>query len=354
MVWYRTQPSSYKEHCIQEHWLYQFEWHKLDDILPGRKYHARSVYEYNQISNAHMSLTGYGGVATLWLPDMDPYAEQTEEGNKRILLTTFTIPDHPICIINCYLPSGTSSEAIAKFEEDLDIIYELTVKYSKSHEVLILGDPNKDHHNRDKAKERLMKNLIRDLALEDLGSDNSSKHTYINQNLQQASHIDHILLKRRNGSCWSPKTILNPDCPENASNISPHLPVTVTLKVSRKILSRMKRKTQVTQTVQYQWKEANKGKFSETMVKELEQYKMELLSPEDGVQVFMHAIETATMDAVPAVTRKIGRKKGNPKWSSELSAAVKHPKKCTTYESKQEGRKGTIPHGSPGKKQTEK
>ena len=93
----------------------------------------------------------------------------------------------------------------------------------------------------------------------------------------------------------------------------------------------------VTQTVQYQWKDANKGKFSETMVKELEQYIMELLNPEDGVQVFMHAIETATMDAVPAVTRKIGRKKGNPKWSSELSAADKHCKKMH-YVWKQAGR----------------
>ena len=202
---------------------------------------------------------------------MDPYAERTEEGNERILLTTFTIPDHLICIINCHLPSGTSSEAIAIFEEDQDIIYELTVKYSESHKVLILGDLNEDHHNRDKAKERLMKNLIRDLALEDLGSDSSSEHTYINQNLQQASHIDHTLLKRRNGSCWSLKTILDPDCSENASNTSPHLPVTVTLKVSRKNLSRMKRKTQVTQTVQYQWKEANKGNFLETMIMELEQ-----------------------------------------------------------------------------------
>ena len=208
-----------------------------------------------------------------------------------------------------------------QFEEDLDIIYELMAKYSKS-QVLILGHLNEDHHNRHKARERLMKNLVRDLALQDIGSDRASKHTYINQNLRQASHIDHILL-----SCWSSKTILDPDCPENASNTSPHLPVTVSLIVSRNNLNRMKRKTRVSQIVQYQWKEANKGKFSETMVKELEQYKMELLSPEDGVPVFMHAIETATMDVVPAVTRKIGRKKGNPKWLLELSAAVKHSKK---------------------------
>ena len=88
----------------------------------------------------------------------------------------------------------------------------------------------------------------------------------------------------------------------------------------------MKRKTQVTQTVQYYWKDANKGKFSETKVKELEQYKKELLSPEDGIQVFMHAIETATMDAMPTVTRKIGRKKGNPKWERRCQLQSSTPK----------------------------
>ena len=81
---------------------------------------------------------------------------------------------------------------------------------------------------------------------------------------------------------------------------------------------------------------------------------MELLSPEDGVQVFMHGIKTATMDAVPAATPRLDarRKTPNGRRSCQLQSGT--PKKCTTYGSKQEGWKGTIPHGSPGKKQTGK
>ena len=39
---------------------------------------------------------------------------------------------------------------------------------------------------------------------------------------------------------------------------------------------------------------------------------MELLSPEDRVQVFMHGIKTATMDAVPAATPRLDARRETP------------------------------------------
>ena len=77
---------------------------------------------------------------------------------------------------------------------------------------------------------------------------------------------------------------------------------------------------------------------------------MELLNPEDGVQVFMHAIETATMMRCLLLHARLEARSEtqNGRRSCQLQSST--PKRCTTYGSKQEGRKGTITHGSPGKR----
>ena len=121
-------------------------------------------------SHSHRPGAAHGGVATLWAHDVDPFAECTEHGNSRILVTTFDFPGSPLCVINCYLPSGTASDAIQKYNEDTDIIFETTLKFGRSHDVLIIGDLNEDHFRRDKTKERAVKKLIIELKLTDLGS----------------------------------------------------------------------------------------------------------------------------------------------------------------------------------------
>jgi hypothetical protein len=43
---------------------------------------------------------------------------------------------------------------VDNFLEDIDRIHEIIVKYSPTHEILVMGDLNKDHYNRDSRKER--------------------------------------------------------------------------------------------------------------------------------------------------------------------------------------------------------
>ena len=171
----------------------------------------------------------HGGIATMRKPELDPYVTRTDEGNCRISLTTFNIPDNHLCIINCYLPSRSSPQAISKYREDVDVLYELTVKYHKKYDVLLIGDFNKDHFNRKRPEETLIKELIEELGLKDLGTSTASESTYINHNLVHASHIDHALIKSHIPASWNPVEVSKEDKVENAANSSTHMPINVSL-----------------------------------------------------------------------------------------------------------------------------
>ena len=143
-----------------------------------------------------------------------------DEGNCRILLTTFDIPDNHLCIINCYLPSSTSPQAISKYREDVDVLYELIVKYYKN----MMFCFNEDHFNRKRPKETLMKELIEELGLKDLGTSTASESTYINHNLGHASHMDHALIKSHMPDSWNPVEVSKEDKVEMQPTPQPTCP----------------------------------------------------------------------------------------------------------------------------------
>ena len=52
----------------------------------------------------------------------------------------------PLCIMNVYMPSRGSTEADAEYEETLDQIHEIVIKFNASHDIVIGGDWNASLH----------------------------------------------------------------------------------------------------------------------------------------------------------------------------------------------------------------
>ena len=98
----------------------------------------------------------------------------------------------PVCLVNCYLPSGNDSEAVFNFSNDIDALNELIVKFGPTHHLVICGDLNADHCNRNGTKEKRLMNLIQEHNLLDPG-DNTS--TYIKLHLSHSSRIDRFFFK---------------------------------------------------------------------------------------------------------------------------------------------------------------
>ena len=339
--------------CVQEHWLNKFEQDKIHQLLPvWQNHHIRSHDEYTLHENTHRPV-GQGGVATLWANWLDPHVRKMEkEGNERILCTQFNIPQRPMCVINCYLSSGTSAVAIDTFMQDMDIIYELIKKFSPTHEIILTGDLNQDHYHRTGCKERKLSSLLTKVPLVDLGKGNGAVSfpcTYINPHLGHRSRLDHVFVKplNQNSIEWLPSVI--PDV-NMAANTSKHHPLTSSTMIHTAPPPQKKRsKAQVVR--KYKWSEANLETFTETLETELSQYSIADMDPDDALISLQHMLETATLAAVPyASVRVQPRVRRKIKWSPELANAVAASKQAL-YEWKAAGEpKGAHPAWSRKKK----
>ena len=162
--------------------------------------------------------------------------------HPRVLITTLEFPAYPLCVLNCYLPSGNSKEATEKFMEDIDTIDSLINRYKATHEVIIMGDLNEDHFQRKGKKENAVRQLIQNHKLNDRGKSIGSQPTYYNPHLEHRSHIDHILTYTTHPLLqWSEATLRHWDDELSTLNTSYHHPLFIQVKIptmSRKMAKR--------------------------------------------------------------------------------------------------------------------
>ena len=305
--------------AVQEHWLFGFEKTKMEELLPSCFQHFRSCDEYEPISNVCRP-TGQGGVATIWSERLNPYVTKLDDGNERILVTLFDLPESPLCLINCYLPSGTHPSAITKFRDDIGCIQALIHKFTPSYQVMILGDLNADIYNRNLHKEKLLRDLISTNRLLELGADIQAP-TYSNPHLKHASRLDYIATTGNASQVtWLKARIMELDDCAEALNTSKHVPITTTGSVPD--FSTQTNKKRHLHTVRcYRWDEADPVVFENVMDEELDKYHIHLLPPFDAIEVLQHSINTATAAAVPYKDVKINPKLPKRNWSPALAAA---------------------------------
>jgi endonuclease/exonuclease/phosphatase family metal-dependent hydrolase len=312
--------------CLQEHWLHKFEQKELSQLLPEWHQHIRCYGEANPVQNTHRP-AGRGGVATLWTPNLDKYARRLdEEGNERILVTLFDMASNPLCVINCYLPSGTAHEAVNKFKDDLDALHELCMKYGQTHNILILGDLNQDHYHRSGEKERRMTRLIQEQTLVDLGEQDQVP-TYINPYLGHSSRIDHILYKPHPTHPLQTSKSTVPET-DSSTNTSKHLPIMTTLTIGNIISKKQAKASRLKKRNKFKFDEADITLFGETMTQELTEYNIEIMNPHEAIITLQHMLDTATFASVPYV--KVGPRPPTSKpkkWTPELSRAVENAKR---------------------------
>ncbi|XP_064646251.1 uncharacterized protein LOC135499433 [Lineus longissimus] len=268
---------------------------------------------------------GRGGVVTLWAPWLNPFMKKTkDDGNERILLTLCDLPSRPLCIINCYLSSGTSAVATQTFMEDTDILYELVLKYRGEYEVVLARDLNEDHFNRKGLKERRFLELIHDLKLTDIGAE-STASSYINPHLGHRSRIDHICIGERasSSSGWStPSLIMD----QAATNSSKHLPLKSDTQIPCLNPPKKSQKEPVAKKL-FRFDEADPDEFEKILSNELQSSPIHDMDPHDAILTLQNALNTATIAAVPYRSIKSRHSGGRPKnWSDELAEAVRESK----------------------------
>ena len=218
--------------AISEHWLFNYDLHKLSSFHCDFSVYASSspIIEDNFIC-APRNIRGNGGVALFIRKSFTQFVKRLPDFcNERVVTVSVSLSARPLCIIAAYLPAR--SGCTDPFKESLDFLNGIFLQLSVSHDVIILGDMNADlgvagGPRASTSVNEQGKILLRYLGRWDFLSvhlhvgPSHSSHTYCSEAHGTLSSIDHILCSRHLLSSFSSCFVAD-DAP---LNLSDHFPV---------------------------------------------------------------------------------------------------------------------------------
>ena len=200
--------------CLQEHWLFSYENHRLEEAIPGFSCLAKSVDDDSPLPPHYRPSRGKGGAAILWSSKLDDIVEPTQDGSDRtcVILLEST---PPVCIINTYMPT-TGPEHNVRYMEMLGEVSELIYKYSKRYNVIWAGDLNASFvRNKPTSRDNIFSTFCLDIGLNPTHMDpdtqtfhhssgSTSQIDYIRQLSWQQAIISDIVVEERSHLNTSP------------------------------------------------------------------------------------------------------------------------------------------------------
>ena len=165
--------------CVQEHWLYNFKQQTHDKFCEGNNFevYMKSVDDSDPISPLQRP-RGKGGVATMWRSSISRNVTKLPDGSERVCVLRCDTEEGPVSIVNVYMPCRGYSSSEQMFNEILDEVREIVIKYSIDSRVILLGDMNASLHR----SQSLSRNKKFALLLEELNMVLSdlylAEHTY--------------------------------------------------------------------------------------------------------------------------------------------------------------------------------
>ena len=300
---------------LQEHWLHGYEKEEITSNLEGWQAVARSVDDEDH-PNLIARTQGYGGVAVLWKEHLNPYISSRDEGNNRILPIFFESGSDKLCILNCYLPSGNSADAVDKFCSDLSIIQALMEKYNATHTIILSGDLNADIINRNTKKERKLLALVRLFNLKIGNKAVSKEYTFKHKSMEGVtSHLDYFITSQE----VTLRLEVAEECPINTSA---HKPVMASIQL-RDCLSLRRPSAKEPDVVKktVKWMEGDVMKYQESIAEALYESDLNLKSVEEAILDLESIILQAEETSFP-VKRSRTRQKQRRPFYPELAEAV--------------------------------
>ncbi len=272
---------------------------------------------------------GHGGISILWRRELSHLVGKVcDVSNERIQAITFD----GICLINVYMPSGDSQQAIFDFRECLDLISVVMEKFS-DFKIVISGDFNASLV-RDKPKDKIFQEFCSVHGLHNkLGHE---VMTYFHTGRNVCSQIDYVL-------CNCPPLVLCVDAlPEDPSNTSCHRPLESKLEY-RVCMSKPKKRSVYTKRVVLPEFD-DFGKIANVFQELIPD---ELLVSADPAGI--EAAATCLMDCITGCFEITGHIVDKSKFSGpkrrvneQTLQKIKHYKKCLS--SWTEGGKPPLPH----------
>mgnify|MGYP001557667938 CR=1 FL=1 len=126
---------------IQEHWLFKFEEILFKKFNSDWDFHAKFVDQADPIPPTQKP-RGFGGTAIIWNSNSDLKITKLPDGDHRVVCVEIDASPKPILLMCVYMPSKGSKCRDNEYNESLDQISHIILKYSESHDIICSGDWN--------------------------------------------------------------------------------------------------------------------------------------------------------------------------------------------------------------------
>jgi hypothetical protein len=209
--------------CLQEHWLFNFQKNLLHNLTDSHDATVKCTDDNNPIPPIQVP-RGYGGVCTLYPTALDYLAAKPVDGSNRIALLDLQATN-PICIINAYMPSRGLSSTELEYSAVLDELSEIILKYERSHAIILCGDWNASHTDRNISRDKKFQRFCVEM---NLVNKQNGQPTFFHSSNDSTSEIDYILF-HRNALHLLQGIEVHPVHPTNTSD---HTLVTATIQAT--------------------------------------------------------------------------------------------------------------------------
>ncbi|CAG2198388.1 unnamed protein product [Mytilus edulis] len=174
---------------LQEHWLHSYEKHKLDEFLQDFICYTK-CFDDNTLSDAYERRRGHAGVAICIHKKFEKFVELLPDGGNRIIGIKFNTTQ-PFIFLSTYLPCRGNANSIDNYQEILDELSEIYIKYSNVFRIVIGGDMNASIY-RDSKQDKVFRDFIKENNLL-IPPSCGKTFTFYHYNGRDTSQIDYFL-----------------------------------------------------------------------------------------------------------------------------------------------------------------
>lgn len=293
--------------AIQEHWLFNFEQEFLKNIHPDYDYTAKSVDDNDKIP-ATQRPRGYGGVCILWKKSIP--AKKLPDGSER----TIALQIGGYTLVNTYLPCRGGKGDVQEFNDELDQLNEVCIKYSNT-SIILTGDMNVDLKKH--AENRVSKFSDFTKAHSFIEASEILEPTYYHHGGSATSKIDYILIQESKEDLTKCEYRM---LPATSVNTSPHRPLLLKMtdiNIQATTPNEAKAKYRVL------WHKGSPEQYQSLLEQYLEDT-VEVVDADKAIEYLITAMQKATSKAFP--TRKVKQYSKPKPWSENIQKLLQQSK----------------------------
>ena len=258
----------------------------------------------------------------MWKHEIDHLIHVLQDGGNRIQCAELR-GENPLLLISVYMPCRGLSDNVEDYNDCLDQLREILLKFSCSHTILLGGDMNEDMILRDQTiRAQLLKSFVKDNLLETI----NTCQTYCNPDGVLISTLDYIFYSKD----LTEKVVQHKGLENLQTCVSDHIPVFCQIHYDLDKVTNTASSANLKPPSNIRWKKLDKDLYNSLLSSALQEVDTSVDTVgtlNNSVMKLNDVLDTCAKAAAPSKERR-PRKAKLRTWTPEIMSAVGAKKKA--------------------------